>query len=128
MYSKPNTSRGEAVIEECHVITPLYFALLQATICVTWRCVFTRIPMQFHFSEQFCLLQAQYKNYNWSSITCTIPNILLSKAWVMKHRHWSPQNFYCSCFTTRSLDQNLHANYCSRVFYHDQIQGGFFGL
>jgi hypothetical protein len=31
VYSKPNTSRGEAFIKECHVVAPLYLALLQAT-------------------------------------------------------------------------------------------------
>ncbi len=126
MYSKPDTSRREVVIEECHVAAPLYIALLQAMICVMWHCAFIRTPMQFHFSDQICFLQAQYKNYIWNTVTCTIPNILPSKAWVMIHSYRSPQSFYCSCFATKSLNQNLHANYCSKILYQDQIQGGFF--
>jgi hypothetical protein len=105
----------------------LYITLLQVMICVMWHCVFIRTPMQFHFSDQFCLPQAQYKNCIWSTVACTIPNILPLKSWVMIHSHLSPQSFYCSCSITKSLDQNLHANYCSRILYQDQIQGGFFG-
>ncbi len=126
MYSKPDTSRREVVIKECHVAAPLYIALQQAMICVMWHCVFIRHPMQFHFSDQICLPQAQYKNYIWNTVACTIPNILPSKAWVMIHSHRSPQSFYCSCSATKSLNQNLHANYCSKILYQDQIQGGFF--